>query len=197
MTAGASLFGISEDDRRLSRVPEWPRRARRSARPSYGRGERTRAGHLSELPVRSRPVSLKVSHNERADHLSDRLREPSPDLQDCYHCANRFLDMWYDSVDHATRSWLLRMADAWLQLASKFEKWEMNGAGDACLPRALPPSPRRQPCLTIVVASTPSSRDAALRTRQKTLVLIEPGSLNSPPRYKPHHRARRVPNIHA
>jgi hypothetical protein len=61
-----------------------------------------------------------VSHKARADHGT----EPScgqrfslPSVQDCYHCANRCLDMWNDSVDHAGQSWLLRMADAWLQLA--------------------------------------------------------------------------------
>jgi hypothetical protein len=87
----APHFGVGEDDRRLSRVPEWPE-------------------------------SIEVSHKARADRGSKRLREPLPNVQDCYHCANRCLGMWNDSVDHATRSWLLRMADAWLQLASEFEK---------------------------------------------------------------------------
>jgi hypothetical protein len=58
--------------------------------------------------------SLKVSHTARADHGSERLREPSPNVPDHSHCANRCLDMWNDSVDHATRSRLLRMGDAWL-----------------------------------------------------------------------------------
>jgi hypothetical protein len=42
-------------------------------------------------------------------------------MRDCYHCANRCLDMWNDCVDHAARSELLRMADAWLQLALKLD----------------------------------------------------------------------------
>jgi hypothetical protein len=29
--------------------------------------------------------------------------------------------MWNDSVEHAAHSWLLRMADAWLRLASEQE----------------------------------------------------------------------------
>jgi hypothetical protein len=44
-------------------------------------------------------------------------RFPLPRVQDCYDCANLCLDMWNDSVDHAAQSSLLRMADAWLQLA--------------------------------------------------------------------------------
>jgi hypothetical protein len=62
-----------------------------------------------------------VSHKARADYRTERLCEPLPSVQDCYHCANRCLDMWNDSVDHAAQSWLLRMADAWLQLASEQE----------------------------------------------------------------------------
>jgi hypothetical protein len=67
----------------------------------------------------------EVRHKARADHGTLQLRgQPFslPSDQDCYYCANRCLDMWNDSVDHAARSWLLRMADAWLQLASEFEK---------------------------------------------------------------------------
>jgi hypothetical protein len=45
-----------------------------------------------------------------------------PSRQDCYHCANRCLEMWNESVDHAARSSLLRMADAWLQLAAELGK---------------------------------------------------------------------------
>jgi hypothetical protein len=52
--------------------------------------------------------------------------EQLPSAQDCYHCANLCLDMWNDSVDHAARSWLLQMADAWLHLTS-----EPNGEGGA------------------------------------------------------------------
>jgi hypothetical protein len=65
---------------------------------------------------------------------TERLREPLPSAQDfpsvqdlrsvhdCHHCANRCLEMWNDSVDHAARSSLLRMADAWLQLAAELGK---------------------------------------------------------------------------
>jgi hypothetical protein len=65
-----------------------------------------------------------VSHNARADRGTELLcgqRFSLPSVQDCYHCANRCLDMWNDSVDHAAHSWLLRMADAWLRLASEQE----------------------------------------------------------------------------
>ncbi len=61
-----------------------------------------------------------MSRRARADYGTERLRGQS--VQDCYLCANRCLDMWNDSVDHAARSWLLRMADAWLQLASESDK---------------------------------------------------------------------------
>jgi hypothetical protein len=70
------------------------------------------------------PESIEVSHKARADHGTELLRGQRfslPSVQDCYDCANRCLDMWNDSVDHASRSSLLRMADAWLQLASEFE----------------------------------------------------------------------------
>jgi hypothetical protein len=65
-----------------------------------------------------------VSHNARADLGTERLRGQQsslPDAQDCYDRANLCMEMWNDSVDHAARSWLLRMADAWLQLASELE----------------------------------------------------------------------------
>jgi hypothetical protein len=102
------------------------RRAGRSVRLSNGHGERTRAGHAKRAcgPLPD-PESLEVSHKALADYGTEPLRGQRfslPSAQDCYHCANRCLDMWNDSVDHATRSWLLRMADAWLQLASEFEK---------------------------------------------------------------------------
>jgi hypothetical protein len=61
-----------------------------------------------------------VGHEARANHGTEllcRQRFSSPSVEDCYHWANRCLDMWNDSVDHAARSLLLRMADAWLQLA--------------------------------------------------------------------------------
>jgi hypothetical protein len=63
-----------------------------------------------------------MSNDSRADYGTDRLpgqRFPLPSERDCFDCANRCLDMWNDSVDHAARSQLLRMADAWLQLASE------------------------------------------------------------------------------
>jgi hypothetical protein len=45
-----------------------------------------------------------------------------PSVRDCNQCANHCLEMWNDSVDHAARSSLLRMADAWLQLAAELGK---------------------------------------------------------------------------
>jgi hypothetical protein len=75
---------------------------------------------LSELAVPD-----KVSHNVRADYRTEQLRGqrfPLPSVQDCYHCANRCLDMWKDSAEHTAQSSLLRMADAWLQLASESDK---------------------------------------------------------------------------
>jgi hypothetical protein len=68
----------------------------------------------------SLPENLEVGHKLLANHGAERLhseRPCLPSVQDCYHCANRCLDMWNHSVDHATGSWLLEMADAWLQLA--------------------------------------------------------------------------------
>jgi hypothetical protein len=64
---------------------------------------------------------------------TERLREPLPSVrelpsvQDCHHCANRCLEMWNDSVDHAARSSLLRMADAWLALAAELGKRPSTG----------------------------------------------------------------------
>lgn len=40
-----------------------------------------------------------------------------PNVEGCYHSANCCLDMWNDFVEHAAQSWLLRIADAWMQLA--------------------------------------------------------------------------------
>jgi hypothetical protein len=51
---------------------------------------------------------------------------PLPSMQDCHDCANHCLDMWNNSVDHAERSCLLRLADAWLQLASELDEVERN-----------------------------------------------------------------------
>jgi hypothetical protein len=83
--------------------------------------ETNRAGRVEQVRVPSRdPESLEMSHNSRADYGTERLpgqRFSLPSVQDCYDCANRCLNMWNDSVDHAARSSLLRMADAWLQLA--------------------------------------------------------------------------------
>jgi hypothetical protein len=50
-----------------------------------------------------------------------------PSVQDCNHCANRCLEMWNESVDHAARSSLLRMADAWLQLAAELRRRPSTG----------------------------------------------------------------------
>jgi hypothetical protein len=88
-----------------------------------GAGNEPEPGTLSEL---AGPLpGLEVSHEARADYGTEPLRGRRfslPSVQDCYHCANRCLDMWNDSVDHAARSWLLQMADAWLQLASDADK---------------------------------------------------------------------------
>jgi hypothetical protein len=76
-------------------------------------------GMLSELE------SLEVSHQARADCATGRPRGQRfslPSAQDCYHCANRCLEIWNDSDDHAALSWLLRMADTWLRLASESDK---------------------------------------------------------------------------
>jgi hypothetical protein len=58
--------------------------------------------------------SLQQEFNERGGNGLGGLS-----VSDCYYCANRCLDMWNDSVDHAARSELLRMAHMWLQLASE------------------------------------------------------------------------------
>ena len=65
-----------------------------------------------------------MSHEARANHGTELLcGQPFslPSVEDCYHWANRCLDMWNDSVDHAAQLSLLRMADAWLRLASEQE----------------------------------------------------------------------------
>jgi hypothetical protein len=105
---------------------------------SYGWRKPTRDGRLSELTARSRdPESLEMNTDSRADYGTDGLpgqRFPFPTAQDGYDCANRCLDMWNDSVDHAARSQLLRMADAWLQLASESDnhrRTEQPHGGDA------------------------------------------------------------------
>jgi hypothetical protein len=67
---------------------------------------------------------MEVSDKARADHGTERRRGQRfslPSVRDCYDRANRCLDMWNDSVDHAARSELLRMADAWLQAASELD----------------------------------------------------------------------------
>jgi hypothetical protein len=71
------------------------------------------------------PESLELNRKPPANHGSEGLRSERsslPSVQDRYHCANRCLDMWNNSVDHAAGSWLLQMADAWLHLPSEFEK---------------------------------------------------------------------------
>ena len=65
-----------------------------------------------------------MSHH-RFDNGTEQLdgqRLSLPSEHDCYDHANRCLDMWNDSVDHVARLWLLRMADAWLQMASESDK---------------------------------------------------------------------------
>jgi hypothetical protein len=101
--------------RRLSGVSRAVWRAGRSVPPSCWHGERTRAW----------PESLEVRHKALADYGTERLRGPRfslPSVRDCFDCANRCLDMWNDSVDHAARSELLQMADRWLQLASELDQ---------------------------------------------------------------------------
>jgi hypothetical protein len=44
------------------------------------------------------------------------------DRQDCYDSANLCIDMWNRSDEYANCSWLLRTADAWLQLAFELHK---------------------------------------------------------------------------
>jgi hypothetical protein len=130
--------------------------------PHFGIGEnemRLRAGGLRAVVLRaaeSQPETdtlselaalqgtrkaWKMSNDSRADYGTDRLpgqRFPLPSERDCYDCANRCLDMWNDSVDHAARSQLLRMADAWLQLAS-----ESDNHRTAARSRCRPAAPRR------------------------------------------------------
>jgi hypothetical protein len=126
MERGGNLAG-----RRLL-LSAWPTYlARRRLRPlqhgnvkrTWCGAERIRAGHVAQLCVRI-PESLEVSHKPRANHGTDRLRgdgAPLPNVQDCHECAHACLDMWNRSNDHATGSWLLRMADAWLQLGYELE----------------------------------------------------------------------------
>jgi hypothetical protein len=105
-----------------------------------------------------------VSHNARADLGTERLRGQQsslPDAQDCYQCANRCLDMWNDSADHAARALLLRMADAWLQLASE------SASG----------SERRRRIQTHVVGVF--SRGRCHRLRPAVTVLVEPDRINA------------------
>jgi hypothetical protein len=62
------------------------------------------------------------AHQTRADF--QRLggqRFSLPSMPDCYDYANHCLDMWNNAVDHVARSEFLRMADAWLQLASELD----------------------------------------------------------------------------
>jgi hypothetical protein len=80
-------------------------------------------------------------------------RFPLPRVQDCYDCANHCLDMWNDSVDHAAQSSLLRMAEAWLQLAFESHNNELNsreittptGIRRPTEPRAAPVHERYRP----------------------------------------------------
>jgi hypothetical protein len=75
-----------------------------------------------------------VCQQARDDHGTEQLREQRfslPSVQVCYHCANRCLDMWNDSGDHVARAWLLRVAEAWLQLASESDRTAFNVRPDA------------------------------------------------------------------
>jgi hypothetical protein len=99
--------------------PGRPARARRSVRRPMDARNEPEPGMLSELE------SLEVSHEARADCGTGRPRGQRfslPSAQDRYHCANRCLEIWNDSDDYAARAWLLRMADAWLQLASESDQ---------------------------------------------------------------------------
>jgi hypothetical protein len=71
----------------------------------------------------------------RADFRTHRLsgqRFHLPSGRDCYDCANLCLDIWNDSVDHAAQSQLLRMADAWLQLASESDNYRRTEQPRGC-----------------------------------------------------------------
>jgi hypothetical protein len=62
-----------------------------------------------------------------------------PKVQDCYVHANSCLDMWNNSGDHTARSWLLRMAGAWMRLA--FELVSMAKAEHPSLTAVTDPAP--------------------------------------------------------
>jgi hypothetical protein len=69
--------------------------------------------------------SVEVSHKPCANNGTDRLcgeRSSLPNVRDCYDSANLCFDMWNRSDEHANCSWLLRTADAWLQLAFELHK---------------------------------------------------------------------------
>jgi hypothetical protein len=79
-------------------------------------------GGAPRRPAAPEPESMEVTREARADHEADHLccdQRSWPNVQDCYRCANRCLDMWNGSGDPAALSDLLRMADAWLQLAAE------------------------------------------------------------------------------
>jgi hypothetical protein len=66
-----------------------------------------------------------VSRELRASDGTDRLcgdRLSLPNVQDCYDRANLSMDMWNGADDHAAGTWLLRTAEAWLQLAFELHK---------------------------------------------------------------------------
>jgi hypothetical protein len=63
--------------------------------------------------------SVEVSHKPCANDGTDRLcgeRASLPNVRDCYDSANLCIDVW-SSGDHVNCSWVLRTAEAWLQLA--------------------------------------------------------------------------------
>jgi hypothetical protein len=66
-----------------------------------------------------------MSRKPRFNNGTDRLcgeRSSLPNVRDCYDSANLCIDMWNGSDDHANCSWLLRTAEAWLQLAFELNK---------------------------------------------------------------------------
>jgi hypothetical protein len=65
--------------------------------------------------------SFELNRKPRANRLRC-FRLSMPSVQDCYERANSCLNDWNLSDDNTGRSWLLRTADAWLQLASELKR---------------------------------------------------------------------------
>jgi hypothetical protein len=74
--------------------------------------------------LRRHPESLEVNHEPRANHGTDHWcgDRSLPNVQDCYDRANLCMEMWNGSGGETALSGLLRMADAWLQLADELGK---------------------------------------------------------------------------